>query len=177
MTNQEPTGLSAEASRILEERARDLARPLGDEATAASTLALVTFARGESAYALPASDAIAVVPVCDPTPVPGTPPAVRGVVNHRGRILAAVDVGRVLSAEEQSASEPELGIVVASGPVWFVLLSDTVPELVAVEESDVTAATDGAEGPVRGVTGAMAAVLDISALASDPRIVVDDEVE
>ena len=177
MTKAERTGLSAEETEILDQRARDMARPLEEEATAATTLELLTFARGGSTYALPASDAVAVVPLGEPTPVPGTPPAVRGVVNHRGRILAAIDVGRLLSPAEPAASEAELGIVVASGAASFVLVSDTVPELVAVEEDEVAQAADGAEGPVRGVTGAMAAVLDVSALASDPRIAVDDEVE
>ena len=174
MTKPTGNGLTPEAREILEDRAKALARPLDEEAVATATLELLTFARAGSTYAVPASDALAVVPLGEPTPVPGTPAAVRGVVNHRGRILAAIDVGRVLSATEPDTPEPSLGIVVAAGGASFVLLTDTVPELVSLEEDDVG---DRAEGPVRGVTATLAAVLDVSTLARDPRIAVDDEVE
>lgn len=174
MTKPARTGPSPEAREILEERAKALARPLEEEAVAATTLELLTFARAGSTYAVPASDAVAVVPLGEPTPVPGTPPAVRGVVNHRGRILAAIDVGRLISPTEPDTSEPDLGIVVSADGASFVLVTDTVPELVSLEEDDVA---DRAEGPVRGVTGTMAAVLDVSALARDPRVAVDEQLD
>lgn len=168
--------LSAEARRILEERAQALARPLDEAAAAAPTLELLTFSSAGSIYAVAATDALAVVPLGEATPVPGTPPAVRGVVNHRGRILAVVDVGRLFGPAERDASDAGLGIVVAASGASFVLQADTVPELVALEEGDLTPA-DRPDGVVRGVTGMMAALLDVAALARDPRIAVDDEIE
>lgn len=168
--------LPADAKRILEERAQALAQPLEEAATAAPVLELLTFSCAGSTYAVAASDAVAVVPLGDPTPVPGTPPAIRGVVNHRGRILAVVDVGCLVSVAERDASETDLGIVVTTGDASFVLLAETVPELVSLEEDDLTP-TDRPDGVVRGVTETMAAVLDVAALALDPRIAVDDEIE
>ena len=168
--------LPASARQILEERARALARPLEEAAAVVSPLELLTFSRGGSAYAIDGSDAVAVVPIADPTPVPGTPQAVLGVVNHRGRILAVVDVARLVAATEREGSPAALGIVVATGGASFVLLADTVPELVSLGAGEVAAA-ERPDGVVRGVTPTMAAVLDLAALARDPRIAVDDEME
>ena len=170
------TQLPASARRILEERARALAEPLEQAAATGPRLEVLTFSCGGSTYAVDAADAVAVVPLGDLTPVPGTPPAILGVVNHRGRILAVIDVERVVGATGRNGSRVTLGIVVATSGASFVLLADTVPELAALEEGDVTPA-DRPNGVVRGVTSTMAALLDATALARDPRVAVDDDVE
>lgn len=167
-------GLSAAAQRILHERAQALALPLEEADAPARTLELLTFSCAGSGYAVLASDAVAVVPVGKPTPVPGAPRAVRGVVNHRGRILAVVDAGRLVAAAEHDASESDLGIVVATGDASFVLVSESVPELVSLDESEVSGA-DRPDGVLRGVTATMVAVLDVAALALDPRVAVEHE--
>ena len=170
------TQLPASARRILEERARALAQPLEEAAAKGPRLELLTFSCAGSAYAIDASDAVAVVPLGHLTPVPGTPAAVLGVVNHRGRILAVVDVDLLVAAGTRDRSGTALGIVVATGGASFVLLTDTVPELVSLDEGEVTPA-DRPDGAVRGVTSTMAALLDVTALARDPRIAVDHDVE
>lgn len=170
------TQLPASARRILEERARALAQPLEQVEATGPRSELLTFSCAGSTYAIEASDAVAVVPLGDLTPVPGTPPAVLGVVNHRGRILAVVDVERLGAAGGRDATEASLGIVIETDGAAFVLLTDTVPELVSLDEGDVTPAARP-DGVVRGVTSTMAALLDVTALARDPRIAVDHEVE
>lgn len=170
------TQLPASARRILEERARALAQPLEETAATGPSLELLTFSCAGSAYAIDASDAVAVVPLGELTPVPGTPGAVLGVVNHRGRVLAVVDVDRLVAASGRDATEASLGIVIDTDGAAFVVLTDTVPELASLEEEDVTP-TDRPDGVVRGVTSAMAALLDVTALARDPRVAVDHEVE
>jgi purine-binding chemotaxis protein CheW len=173
----EQAPLSTDERRVLAERAQALAQPLEEAATAAPTLELLTFSRAGSTYAVAASSVTAVVPLGDATPVPGTPPAVRGVVNHRGRILALVDVGPLISAAESEVMDAGHGIVVATGDASFVLLADGVPELISVEEDELRSAVDGKDGVVRSVIAAMAAVLDVAALAQDPRVAVEDEIE
>lgn len=170
---------AADARRILESRAKALAQPREEAAAPARTVELLTFSCAGAAYAVNASDVVEVVPLVDPTPVPGTPPAVLGVVNHRGRVLAVVDVGRLLAPADQSASRVGLLVVVTAGEASFAIRADSVPELVTVEEQELSIGRLGEQqdSVVRSVTGAMVALLDVEALARDPRIEVNDQVE
>jgi purine-binding chemotaxis protein CheW len=170
---------AAEARRILERRAKALAQPLEEAAAPGRTLDLLVFSCAGGAYAVAEPNVVEVVPLVDPTPVPGTPPAVLGVVNHRGRILAVVDVGRLLAPAEHAISPAGLLVVVTAGEASFAVRADSVPELVAVEEHEVRSAPRLGEQDsiVRGVTGNMVAVIDVEALARDPRIAVNDQVE
>jgi purine-binding chemotaxis protein CheW len=170
----------AEARRILESRAKALARPLEEAAARGRTLDLLVLSCAGGAYAVGAEHVSGVVPLVDPTPVPGTPPAVLGVVNHRGRILPVVDVGRLLVSNGRDAPAASFVVAVEVGDASFGIRADAVPEVVSVEEDEVVPTArlgEQQDSVVRGVTGAMVAVLDVEALARDPRIVVNDEVE
>jgi purine-binding chemotaxis protein CheW len=171
---------AAEARRILERRAKALAQPLEEDAAPGRTRELLVFSCAGEACAVAAPNVVEVVPLVDPTPVPGTPPAVLGVVNHRGRILAVVDVGRLLAPAEHAISRAGVLVVVTAGEASFAVRADSVPELVAVKEEEVRSAPrlgEQQDSIVHGVTGNMVAVIDVEALARDPRIAVDDQVE
>ncbi len=170
----------ADARRILEGRAKSLAQPLAEPAAQGRTVELVAFSCAGAAYAIATPHVVEVVPLVDLTPVPGTPPAVLGVVNHRGRIVPVVDVGRLLAPTGHGDSEAGLLVVVMAGAALFAVRTDSLPEFLPVEEHDVLTATGLAGEPdsvVRAVTRTMVAVLDIEAMARDPRIAVNDHVE
>lgn len=173
--------LSPEAARrILERRAEALAQPLEEPAAPRQMLDLLVFSCAGGAYAVGAPHVVEVVSLGDPTPVPGTPAAVLGVVNHRGRILPVIDVGRLLSLPDDLAPDPGLLIVVTAGEAAFGIRAEAVLEIVQVEEHEVLTADRFAEehdSVVRGLTETMVAILDVEAMAHDPRISVNDQVE
>lgn len=171
---------SPEASRrILEERARALARPL-DEATPVPEMELVTFSIGGERYAVEAGCVEEVVLSSGLAPVPCTPPSVRGVVNHRGRIVTVVDLRRLLELPGAEAGRPSHVVVVAAGAMTFGIVADGVPEVTRVRAEDLapspSSLSHGVRPFVQGVTPAMALVIDVEALARQPRFIVNEEV-
>jgi purine-binding chemotaxis protein CheW len=176
---EQPTQARAAASRILEERARELARPLDQAAAPVDTLELLVFSRGSGSYAVEAGETVEVVVAGDPTPVPGTPPAVAGVVNHRGRILTVVDVARLLAGEEEAAAEGFV-VAVASRQACFGIRADSVSGVVEIERGELLQPArlgDERGGVVRALARGMVAVLDLDALAGHPGVLVRDDIE
>jgi len=62
--------------------------------------------------------------------LPGTPVAVLGVVNHRGRVLTVADPVRALGLPGEGVAARDL-VVVEAGPRRFVVAVDAVIELLA----------------------------------------------
>jgi purine-binding chemotaxis protein CheW len=176
------TGLDAAARRVLEERARLLARPLPQlQVELSDGLELLVFSRAGSAYAVSAAHVVEIVPLAEPTPLPRVPAAVLGVMNHRGRIVPLVDVVRLLPGAGAEEGDGGFAIVVAAGAAAFALRADAVTGSERVAADDVRPGAelgiDERETLVAGVTPALAAILDVNALVLDPRVEVNDEIE
>jgi purine-binding chemotaxis protein CheW len=98
-----------------------------------------TFTVADLAFGLDASSVQEVVHGQDVIPVPLAPPAVEGMVNLRGEILAAVD-GAARLGLVPAASAHRLHVVVRAG---------SAPVAVGVDaEGDVVEVADGAVEPV-----------------------------
>jgi chemotaxis signal transduction protein len=87
----------------------------------------------DETYAVPVEHVPEVAPVGDVVPVPGAPPAVRGVRNLRGEILALVDLAAVLGLS--APGEPQRIAVVEHGGVRCGLLVDEVVDVADVEDA------------------------------------------
>ncbi len=164
--------LSAEETRrILEERARRLAAP-PDPPSNAESIEVLVFLRAGERYGVEALQVKEVLPTTSPTPLPGRRPGLAGVANHRGRILAVVDLGGL---RPRSAARTEGRIVAVEVPgMAFGLLADEITGIVPIAHADVTASAAGSEAWVRGTTGSMVCVLDLEALGEDPRVRVEE---
>jgi purine-binding chemotaxis protein CheW len=176
------TSLDPDARRILDERARALARPLPQpRSELGDGRELLVFTRSGSTYAVAAANVVAVVPLAEPTPLPWVPPAVLGVVNHRGRIVPLVDVARLLPAADVEAGDGGFAVVVAARAAALALRADAVTGVEWVAGEDVRPGAelgiDERESLVAGVTPALAAILDVDALVRDPRVELNDEIE
>lgn len=175
------TGLDPADRRVLEERARLLARPLPKpQAELGDGLELLVFMRSGSAYAVPVAKVIEIVPLAALTPVPWVPAAVLGVVNHRGRIVPLVDVVRLLPGGGEEG-DGGFAVVLAAGAATLALHADAVAGVQRLAASEVRPGADlgidERETIVRGLTPELAAILDVDALARDPRLEVNDEIE
>ena len=170
-----------EASRILKERARALARPVEEAVTQAEGLELLVFSVGAERYGIETDHVVEVIPLRELTPVPCTPASILGVVNHRGRILPVLDLRRLFDLADQGVAEGSRVVAVEARGMTFGIFAGAVTGTVRVGGADdgaLSPATSAADrqGLIRGVTGEMVAVLDLDALSRDPRITVNEEV-
>jgi purine-binding chemotaxis protein CheW len=179
---EENPELSGEAARrILEARAQLLAQPLPEPAIAQDLLELVVFSRAGATYSVDAAYVVEVVPLSEPTLVPWAPPAVLGVMNHRGRIIPVVDVARLEPSRAGGAGENGYAVVVVVGAACFGISADALSGIAQVERRDVRPGAelgdDRSDSVIQGLTAGMVAILDVETLAHDPRVEVDDEVD
>jgi purine-binding chemotaxis protein CheW len=167
--------LSAERARaVLEARARALAREpapsRGDE------LQLITLRLSGERYAIEPSALHGVIRLTQHTPVPGTPPSVRGVINLRGEVLALFDLRPFLGLPLQPLGEHTRVLVLGAPTPELGLVADEIEGLVRVP----VAALHPPAGPgierrewLRGVTEEGLMVLDGQALLGDRRLALD----
>ncbi|MDO9227607.1 MAG: chemotaxis protein CheW [Pseudomonadota bacterium] len=117
------------------------------------------------------------------TPVPGTPPFVAGVMPRRGKLLAVLDLARLLRVEaaneDASVSNEETRLVMVSAAGYSVGLR--VAEVLGNDryraESLGPALPGAAAGEEHWITGIHAgrlAMLDLEALLGDPRIRIEE---
>lgn len=115
----------AEAQRILHERAAALSRHIDEEVR--DTSRYIVFVLSGECYGLPVEGVREIVKELNITPVPGAPPAVEGVINLRGEILAVINLKKALGIEAVAGAGMERRIiVVGSGQVEAGLLVDFV---------------------------------------------------
>jgi purine-binding chemotaxis protein CheW len=168
--------------RVLAERARQLARPLGEPGRAAADEVVVLGAGGER-YAIDVASIERVQPVDTVTPVPGLRPPWAGLVTLRGEILPALDLPSYLGRPPAfpSGAVPAAAshcAVVAYGGLRVALLSDA-PLTLALRPpgrlSPPLLGTTAPAGAVLGVTDDLLTVLDVPTILADPALVVDDD--
>lgn len=160
-----------ETERILEQRARRLAAPRERPSTSESNDVLV-FVRAGERYGVEALHVKEVLPTTVPTPLPGRRPGLAGIANHRGRILAIVDLGG-LRPRTGGRSEGRIVAVEVPG-MAFGLLADEITGIVPIAHTAMTAGATGSEAWVRAITESMVTVLDLEALGADPRVRVEE---
>ncbi len=105
--------------------------------------------------------------------LPGLPPMVHGVLQHRGELLAAVDIGRWLGIPGKS-DHAFLAIIEGAANRKICLLVDRVLGFREVEEGELVESffgNDKSEGrPVAGTTRDLVAILDVEKMLSSPEI-------
>jgi len=169
-----------ETQRILGARARALAKPREEAPTASEVLDLLIFSLAGERYGIETAHVLEAVPLRELTPVPCTPPLVLGVLNHRGRILPVLDLRRLFELAGRGVPEGSKLVAVEAARMTFGIFVDAVAGTMRVGSHEVApppgALAGERQAPIRGVTREMIAVLDLAALARDPRIAVNEEV-
>jgi purine-binding chemotaxis protein CheW len=170
----------ADVRRILQERAQELARPLEDTHTATQMLDLVVCALAGARYGMAMAHVLEVIPLRELTPVPGAPPFVVGVMHHRGNLLPILDLSRLLALAGQDVTQGSRVVAVEVDGMTFGMLVEAVEATLQIAVSEVVplpaTLTDERTPWLQGVTTGMVTVLDMVALAHDPRVVVNEEV-
>lgn len=170
---------AAEVRRILEERARALARaPAADEVEDGAGGMLVMRV-AEERCAAPVENVKEIEDLGGLTTLPGIPDMWAGLVNLRGSVYPVLALASYLQLGRQEAVEGAKVVVLAAAGMEVALLVDAVEEIRRVAAADVDPLLldgRGARSEVfRGVTADMVSVLDPEALLSAPGLVVDQE--
>lgn len=154
---------------LLHARALALARPAASVPAPGVLLSVIRFDLAGEPHALEIRHVLAVLPPTAMAVVPEGPPALAGLVNYRGEVLAVFDLRPVLGLP--SARDGGLRRIMVVGderdPVGLAI--DGLPEVAEIRR-------DGLSAPGRltlGMTASGCVVLDGEALLGDDRLVVD----
>jgi chemotaxis signal transduction protein len=168
-------------TRILDDRARALARPAREEEQDESD-EFVVACFGPERYAVPVKHVVEVLPGPAVTPVSGTGPEWAGIVNVRGTLYPVLDLATYLGLASAGASDPpgdRTMVLVTAGGSTVGLLADEIPGIRRLPEADIAAAPPSSRGPasnaLRGLTSDLLTILDVENLLADPRLSVRKE--
>lgn len=167
---------------ILEERARELARPMEEEERGEIT-SLLVLGVGAELYGIDITVAQETRPLTDLAPLPNVPPFWKGLVNVRGRLCPVLDLARYLQVpdapdrHEDASRAPGMLVVVGSGSIVTVaLLVDSVGEIRRIPAGSIKPSAaeslGGASRAILGVTQDLVSVLDTEALLGDHGLIV-----
>ncbi|HUX13601.1 MAG TPA: chemotaxis protein CheW [Spirochaetia bacterium] len=174
-----PKTSGAEAARtILKERAVLLAKKPDEARPAAEFLDLLAFQLSGEKYGLDPRLVNEVCGLIQLTPLPGLPDFVLGIMNLRGRIVSVIDLGKLFGLPERGLTDTDRVIIVGDGTMEFGLLANGVSGILtipfaAIQESPPTL-TGIRRDLLLGVTPDGVAVLDLSRMLSDERVLVGD---
>ena len=169
-----------EMLRILEARARQLARP-ADEGAVVETTSLLVVQIGPERYALDVGAVREIKPLSGVTPLPGLPSFWAGLVNQRGNLVPVLELATYLAlpTSRDASDEPKLVFVSAEG-MDVALVVDAVREIRRTPSDDlapsVSAEPDGSR-IVQHVTKDLVSVLDLGYLVQDPALRVGVDVK
>jgi len=158
--------------RIMDERARLLARPLVlAHETRADAVELACFSVGGEDLAIETRFVIKVAPLPPLEPIPWSPPLYLGVVNYQGVVLPVVALRRMLATAPKE-STPEKMLVLGTGLPELAIAVDAAEGVVLASADAIAAATALPAGDplVRGILGGRRVVLRGDALLSDSRL-------
>ncbi len=150
-----------EERTLLAERARVLAAPLAESLEDGDTRDVVIFALGGERFAVDALHVMEALDLGRPTPVPGTPDSLLGVVNHRGRVLPVMDLRPQLVPGGAAGDELAHIIAVSVDGMRFGIAAETVQESSRWQTGELDSG--------------LLTLLDLEALAADPRLRIEDD--
>jgi purine-binding chemotaxis protein CheW len=83
------------------------------------------------------------------TPVPLSPPIVRGLINLRGQIVTAIDLRRCLELSHPSVCQPFVNIIIYTEDGCVSLLADRAGDVLSVDSEEFEYAPPTLEGRLR----------------------------
>lgn len=173
--------------RILEERARLLARLPEAAQRSQEMLELVTFHLGGEAIGLPSALVYETQPlrIFQWAPVPCAPPFILGILNLRGHLFSIMDLARFWGLPARPLADQAHILLVRGGqcadgqPMELTLLTDDVPQVgeIPLDSLSPPPATlpPQVQDYVKGITPDLLIVLDLERLLSDPHLIVHEE--
>jgi purine-binding chemotaxis protein CheW len=110
------------------------------------------------------------------THVPLAPPAIGGLFNLRGQVIAAVDLRVQLGLGAHDLSEPVMNVIVRLGDEAVSLLVDRIGEVVELTDDSIERTPDTLAGPTRELIAGTFKLDDRLMLALDVGRAVDTSI-
>ncbi|NBD09989.1 chemotaxis protein CheW [Corallococcus silvisoli] len=165
----------AAAQAQLDARALTLARPPEVPALPGSQREVVRFRAAGQTYALESRFILEVMRAPELTPLPGSPPLLRGLTLLRGEVLPVVELAPLFGRPAANASGPVL--VVGTARAELGLRTDEVSEVAVLTGTELLPAPPSLEEEagalVSGVSPDGTLVLEGEALLGDERLVFE----
>jgi purine-binding chemotaxis protein CheW len=165
---------------VLRDRAIELARPL-DAPRKTNTLEVLEFRLAAERYAVESSFVAAVHRLKDLTPLPGAPAFILGVVNIHGRIVPVIDLKKFFGLPEQGLTDLHRVILIQGHDMELGLLADMALNVRDLEPESLQPSLPTLTGIradyLKGIGAERLIVLDLERILTDPRIIVNEEVE
>lgn len=172
------TRTPAEIRKILETRARALAREPEDHDKNGESIDVLEFRLAYENYAIQLSCIQEVYPLKALTPVPGTPPFVLGIVNVRGQVYSIIDIKKFFELPDKGLCDLNKVIIVQNNGVEFGILADVVTGVRSISLKDLQPSLPTLTGIrqeyLMGVTRDQLIVLDAKKILSDKALIVNE---
>lgn len=169
-----------ETKRVLEERARVLAREPARTETAVEWIEVVEFTLAHERYAVASEYVREVYPLEEFTLLPCTPAFVLGIVNLRGEILSVIDIKKFFDLPEKGLTNLNKVIVLESEDMVFGIVVDAISGVRRILCADIQPSlptlTGIREDYLRGVTAERVVILDAEKLLADEKLIVQEQV-
>jgi len=166
-----------EYTRVLEARARVLAREPVQRKAAAERLEVVEFLLAQERYGIATDRVREVIPLLELTSLPEVPPFVLGIANVHGQIVSVMDLRRFFDLPEKGLSNQNQLIVVRSGEMELGILADEVLGVTSIGREELQSPLPTMTGIraeyLRGLTADRLIVLEIEKIFADRGIVVE----
>lgn len=117
----------------------------------AQTSQFCTFFLDQLMFGIPLQSVQEVLCTMPVTPVPLTPPVVKGLMNLRGQLVTAVDLRRRLELQPAADGLELMNVVVRSQDGAVSLVVDEIGDVVEVEESSYERPPETLQGNVRAM--------------------------
>jgi purine-binding chemotaxis protein CheW len=180
-SNARSSGPDALRTReILTARARALARPYRRPPAADQAIEIVDFRLAQESFGIEQTFVREVQPLRELTPLPCTPPFIRGIINVRGEILPVLDMKIFFELPGAGIADLHMVIIVHAGDVELGILADVVTGTRSVPLNTLQPCPPTLAGArmkyLKGVTNEGMVILDVARILSDADITVNEEV-
>ena len=171
----------ADDVQILRARARVLAVSPEEPQRPGNMLEVLEFRLAQERYAVETRHVREVSPLKHLTPLPGTPPFMRGIVNVRGRIVPVLDLKTFFELPEEGLTDLHRIILIEGQNLELGLLADAAVGVRSIPADQLQPTLPTLSGIrteyLKGITPEHLVVLDAARILADPKIVVNDEDE
>lgn len=160
-----------QATKVLEDRARDLAVPATVEPEG-EIVELITFNLAGQAYAVESRYVVQVFHLTDLAYLPGAESPVVGLTGWRGRLLVIVDLRQMLGQPSKSLDDQKYVLVLGEEQPAFGILADSVADMLTLSTFQISQLpyTEASNRRfIRGVTQEAQLVLEATALLAEER--------
>lgn len=169
---------SEEKKKILKARAKVLAREPEKEALAQDYLEVVEFILAYETYGIESAYVREIYPLTEITPLPGTPPFLRGMANVRGQILSVIDLKKFFDLPEKGLTDLNKIIIVRDDKMEFGILADAIIDIRQLATGEIEATLPTLTGIrtqyLKGVTRERMVILDAVKILSDRNIIISE---